>query len=117
MAKQVHNGDRRRLTGVILVCVAAVILFSGWMRMRNTVVSVRAEQVTRQDIASVISTNGKVEPIKNFEAHAPAPATVQKIFVKEGDKVKAGQPLLLLDDADARAQAGNCTKLVGRLGQ
>lgn len=90
---------------MIVVCVAAVILFSGWMRMRNTVVSVRAEQVTRQDIASVISTNGKVEPINNFEAHAPAPATVQKVFVKEGDKVKAGQLLLLLDDADARAQS------------
>ncbi len=73
--------------------------------MRNTVVSVRAEQVTLQDIASVISTNGKIEPINNFEAHAPAQATVQKILVKEGDKVKAGQLLLLLDDADARAQA------------
>ncbi len=73
--------------------------------MRNTVVSVRAEQVTLQDIASVISTNGKIEPINNFEAHAPSQATVQKILVKEGDKVKAGQLLLLLDDADARAQA------------
>ena len=73
--------------------------------MRNTVVPVRAEQVTRQDIASVISTNGKVEPLNNFEAHAPAPATVQKVLVKEGDKVKAGQLLLQLDDADARAQA------------
>jgi HlyD family secretion protein len=75
------------------------------MRMRNTVVSVRAEQVSLQDIASVISTNGKIEPINNFEAHAPAQATVQKILVKEGDKVKAGQLLLLLDDADARAQS------------
>ncbi len=88
-----------------MVCVAAVILFSGWMRMRNTVVAVRAEQVTRQDIASVISTNGKIEPLHNFEAHAPAQATVQKILVKEGDKVKAGQLLVQLDDADARAQA------------
>ena len=73
--------------------------------MRNTVVPVRAEQVMRQDIASVISTNGKIEPLNNFEAHAPAQTTVQKILVKEGDKVKAGQLLLLLNDAEARAQA------------
>jgi HlyD family secretion protein len=105
MTRQAQNGDRRRLTGAIVVCVAAVILFSGWMRMRNTVVAVRAEQVTRQDIASVISTNGKVEPVNNFEAHSPAQATVRKILAKEGDKVKAGQLLLQLDDADARAQA------------
>jgi HlyD family secretion protein len=105
MTRQAQNGGKRRLTGAIVVCVAAVIVFSGWMRMRNTVVAVRAEQVTRQDIASVISTNGKVEPINNFEAHSPAQATVRKILAKEGDKVKAGQLLLQLDDADARAQA------------
>src|SRR4051794_35582811 len=104
MTRQAQNGDKRRLTGAIVVCVAAVIVFSGWMRMRNTVVAVRAEQVTRQDIASVISTNGKVEPINNFEAHSPAQATVRKILAKEGDKVKAGQLLVQLDDADARAQ-------------
>jgi len=69
------------------------------------VVTVRTEQVTRQDIASVISTNGKVEPVKNFAAYAPAPATVRRVLVHEGDHVKQGQLLLELDDVDARAQA------------
>lgn len=106
MARQRKNGsERRRLLSVLLIVVAAVVLFSGWMRLRNTVVAVRAENVTRQDIASVISTNGKVEPQRNFEAHAPAPATVKRVLVKEGDRVKSGQLLVELDDADARAQA------------
>jgi HlyD family secretion protein len=55
-----------------------------------------------QDVSSSITTNGKVEPIHGFEAHAPLPVTVQKVLVKEGDKVKAGQLLLMLDDARAR---------------
>ena len=90
---------------VLAITAAAVLLFTGWMRLRNTVVPVRTEQVTRQNIASVISTNGKVEPVKNFAAYAPAPAVVKRILVREGDHVKQGQLLLELDDADARAQA------------
>lgn len=106
MVRQRQNGSEwRRLFTVLAITAAAVLLFTGWVRLRNTVVTVRTEQVTRQDIASVISTNGKVEPVKNFAAYAPAPATVRRLLVHEGDHVKQGQLLLELDDVDARAQA------------
>src|SRR6266481_2102224 len=106
MAKPNNSSERKRLVGAIAVLTAAVVIFSGWMRLREgSGVTVRAENVARQDIASIISTNGRIEPVNNFEAHAPAPATVKRVLVSEGDSVKAGQPLLQLDDADARAQA------------
>jgi HlyD family secretion protein len=89
---------------LIAAAIVALFLFSGWM-MRRGVVAVRAEKVTRQQIASFISTNGKVEPLQNFEAHAVAPASVKRVLVHEGDQVKTGQLLIQLDDADARAQA------------
>lgn len=71
---------------------------------------VRTTTVERGPIRSLISTNGKVEPIRNFEAHSPLATTVKRLLVKEGDHVRQGQLLLQLDDADlqslaARAQA------------
>ena len=66
---------------------------------------VRATKVERGPIRSLISTNGKVEPIQNFEAHSPVPTTIKKLLVKEGDHVRKGQLLLQLDDADLRSQA------------
>ncbi|MGA8763896.1 MAG: efflux RND transporter periplasmic adaptor subunit [Candidatus Sulfotelmatobacter sp.] len=66
---------------------------------------VRVTSVERGPIRSLISTNGKVEPIRNFEAHAPVPTTVERLLVKEGDHVRKGQLLLQLDAADVRSQA------------
>jgi HlyD family secretion protein len=66
---------------------------------------VRATTVQRGPIRSLVSTNGKIEPIQNFEAHAPIATTVKRILVKEGDHVRKGQLLLQLDDADIRSQA------------
>src|SRR5580765_455795 len=106
MARQSQNNgrDRKSLLAVVALVVVAVVLFTGINRHRGST-SVRAEKVVRQEIASIISTNGKIEPVNSFEAHAPAPATVNRVLVAEGDHVKAGQLLVKLDDAEARAQA------------
>jgi len=68
---------------------------------------VHAITVKRGAIRSLVSTNGKVEPIQNsnFEAHAPIATTVKHLLVKEGDHVRKGQLLLQLDDTDIRSQA------------
>jgi len=105
MAKENQNNGRGRRVAIVLVlAVVAVLLFTG-INWRHTGTAVRTEKVVRQEIASVVSTNGKIEPVNSFEAHAPAPATVNKVLVAEGDHVKAGQLLVKLDDAEARAQA------------
>src|ERR1041385_8607386 len=104
MDRQSQNNGRRRVVMVLVLVVAALLLFTGINR-RRVVTPVRAEKVVRQEIASVISTNGKIEPVNSFEAHAPAPAIVKNVLVAEGDRVKTGQLLVQLDDADARAQA------------
>jgi HlyD family secretion protein len=66
---------------------------------------VRTATVERGSIRSLISTNGKIEPIQNFEAHAPIATTVKRLLVKEGQHVRTGQLLLQLDDGDLRSQA------------
>ena len=94
-----------RLMMVLIGIGAAVVILGAFVSRRNGEVQVRAEKAVRGLIASTITTNGKIEPLDNFEAHAPAPATVKRVVVHEGDHVKAGQLLLQLDDAAARAQA------------
>ncbi|MBO0910896.1 MAG: efflux RND transporter periplasmic adaptor subunit [Acidobacteria bacterium] len=84
--------------------VVAVILLASFAS-RDDSVPVTAATVTRGSIRSVISTNGKVEPISNFERHAPIGTTVKRVLVKEGEHVQKGQLLVELDAATARSQA------------
>jgi HlyD family secretion protein len=95
---------RHRWIVTTIAIVAAVILLASFMS-REPAVPVRAVNAQRGTIRSVVSTNGKVEPLQNFEAHAPVGTTVKKILVREGDQVKKGQLLVELNDAQARSQA------------
>src|SRR5271157_2573581 len=88
-----------------LAILAAVVVLAAFVSHRNDPVPVRTAVVEQSAIRSLVSTNGKIEPVNNFEAHAPVSASVRRVFVKEGDSVKKGQLLVSLDDADARAQA------------
>jgi HlyD family secretion protein len=86
--------------GALAVVLALIPVFT-----RPSPLKVRTTTVERGPIRSLISTNGKVEPIRNFEAHSPVATTVKRLLVKEGDHVHQGQLLLQLDDADLRSQA------------
>ena len=96
--------SRQRWTWPVIVLVALVLLYAYF---HASPLKVRATTVQHGPIRSVISTNGKIEPVQNFEAHAPISTTVKRLLVKEGDHVRKGQLLLQLDDADIRSQAAH----------
>jgi|ERR1700687_1609620 len=95
----------RRWWVTALAILAAVTVLAAFVSHRDDAVPVRTAVVEQSNIRSLVSTNGKIEPVNNFEAHAPISTSVRRVFVKEGDTVKKGQLLVVLDDADARAQA------------
>jgi HlyD family secretion protein len=89
-----------------------VLLLVLYSYLHRTPLRVRVTTVQRGSIRSVVSTNGKIEPIKYFEAHAPIATTVKRLLVKEGDHVRRGQLLVQLDDADIRSQAAKAEEQV-----
>jgi HlyD family secretion protein len=97
--------SRHRWLLITLAAALAVILLASFSSMREEVIPVRAVAVQRSSIRTTISTNGKIEPAQNFEAHAPVNTVVRRLAVHEGDHVKKGQLLLELDDSDARSMA------------
>src|SRR5438105_2841742 len=100
-----NNGNGKHVWRGIVIAILAVIVLAAFISSRKGEVPVRVDHVTKQDLITTISTNGKVEPMENFEAHAPAPTTVRRIYVREGQHVRQGDLIMQLEDSDARAQA------------
>jgi HlyD family secretion protein len=99
-----QNAGGRRWA-VIAGLVFLLILSAGVFQLvRPLRIRVTTTTPIREDITNTISTNGKVEPIQNFDGMAPMATTVRHVYVKEGDKVRKGQILIQLDDSDARTQ-------------
>ena len=100
------RGPNGKLTWAILVgLILAVVLLAAFISLRRARVAIRVGKAEVGTITASISTNGKIEPITNFEAHAPAATTVTRVDVQQGDWVKPGQLLVQLQDAGAKAQA------------
>lgn len=85
------------------VIILAVLAIYAVRVLTHTQVGVITAQVSYQDVIMTSPTTGKVVPIDDFQAHALAPGQVQHIYVKIGEKVKAGQLLLRMDDSAASA--------------
>jgi HlyD family secretion protein len=102
---ETSNGRARPLILWTLAAILLVIVFFLVRRLTREELPLRVAQATMQDLITTDSTNGKVEPQHNFEAHAPAPGTVKSLYVRSGELVPKGKLLLSLDDADAVAHS------------
>jgi HlyD family secretion protein len=90
------------LWGIGIATILAVVFSVRYLTRER--VTVLTAQASFQPIVKTSSTNGKVEPVEDFPAYAQAPGVVKSIEVSVGDKVKQGQLLLSMDDADAKAR-------------
>src|ERR1700760_231669 len=99
------NGRAKPIVLWSLAAVLLIIVFFAVRRLTREELPLRVAQATMQDLITTDSTNGKVEPQHNFEAHAPAPGTVERLYIRAGERVPKGKLLLSLDDADAVARS------------
>jgi HlyD family secretion protein len=99
--KQAARSKRIYWIGAVVLVVLVFFIARSLTRQR---LPVRVASVVREDLTSVLSTNGKVEPINSWEAHSPITGQVTSVLVTEGENVPAGKLLMTLDDTDAKAQ-------------
>ena len=89
---------------VILIVAGLALLLIAYFALRKRPPAVPVVEVTRQDLNSSITSNGKVEPISPDVAHAEFPTFVATVKATEGQAVHPGEVILTLDASDVRAQ-------------
>jgi HlyD family secretion protein len=102
------NGKKRRRR-IIWMSVAAVVLIAGGygvtaaLRPNRTIDPSKLAAVERGDLARVVVATGKIQPLAKVEIKSKASGIVKRLYVDNGDRVKAGQVLAELDKVQLEA--------------
>jgi HlyD family secretion protein len=96
--------NTRRKWIVATLAVALVVMVLAVLAGRGHSPTVPIVKVSREDLTSSITSNGKVEPISPVTARAQFPTFVDKVMAIEGQTVRRGQLILSLNAADISNQ-------------
>jgi HlyD family secretion protein len=100
--------SRKRKLGIalILVVLLGAVVGISVTRGRTDAIVVQVEKVTRRPLLeSKVTANGEVRPRNFVNMTSEVPGRVIEIYVKEGDWVKAGTPLLKIDPTQISSEA------------
>jgi HlyD family secretion protein len=82
---------------VALLVLAAIVIASVFAR-RNDLPEVQTAKVEKRSVLeSKVTANGEVRPIQFINLTAEVSGRVTDVFVKEGDQIRKGKPLLRVD--------------------
>jgi len=85
------------------IVVLLIIVGFTVQQSRKGVVAVQTGKVAREDLSSVVTASGEIKPKVYVNIGAILQAKITRLYVKEGDHVKAGQLLASLDNIQPAA--------------
>lgn len=80
--------------GLLVLVVLLVAQFAGSKEDRT---SVSVDVAYKDEISEIVTASGRVQPQTKVDITSQVSAQIVEIYVKDGDRVERGQPLLLLD--------------------
>jgi HlyD family secretion protein len=89
---------KKIIIGTIALVVLAAIVIASVFARRNDLPEVQTAKVEKRAVLeSKVTANGEVRPIQFINLTAEVSGRVTDVFVKEGDQIRKGKPLLRVD--------------------
>jgi HlyD family secretion protein len=84
---------------VIVLCSVGFTVYQS----RKNIVVVQSGRVLREDLASIVTASGEINPMTYVNIGANAFGKITHLYVKEGDRVKRGQLLAQIENVQPAA--------------
>jgi HlyD family secretion protein len=102
---------KKLILGLVLLVIAAAVVFANLRFSRAEGVSVQVEAIQARDLEALVSASGKIRPKRSVNISADTMGRVTDLAVNEGEVVRRGQFLLQIDprnlqSAVQRGEAG-----------
>jgi len=108
----------RRVSTYLVIIVIFGILVSGfWVQQKyfkNSKAQYITENVVRGSIEEMVKARGEVVSEKEFALGFPFSGIVERIYVRDGEKVKQGTPLVKLDTKDLEIEKNRLTSAIAQ---
>lgn len=104
------NKPRIAVVIAAVAAIAAVVLFNA----RPKPVAVDLLELTASDVQTSVVASGRVLPPAKVEAGATITGRVERVLVREGARVKAGEVLVELERSELKAAAAQARAAVAR---
>lgn len=88
----------------IVTTLILVVLLTGWLRPSIRRDRIRTAKVERDTVSATLDASGLVVPEFEQSLTAPVATRVARILETAGSEVAPGEPIVLLDDRDARRE-------------
>jgi len=85
------------IAGAIVLALAAIVFGSIRAGKRESGTKVYAEAAARRDVVEVVKASGEIDPKEKVNISAHVVGKIDKLYVQEGDTLRAGQPFLQLE--------------------
>src|SRR6187200_1267444 len=86
------------IVGVVAVVVIAAVIIGSIFATRTDTPEVTVVKVeVRKELRSTVTSSGEVRPIQFMNLTSEVQGRIEEIYVKEGDNVTKGTPLVRLD--------------------
>ncbi len=92
------------MLGLVLLGGIAAVVVMNLGPKEKVKIQVQVEQARREPITQVVTASGKIRPETEVKVAADVGGYINKLTVKEGDKVEAGQLLVEIDPEIYRAR-------------
>src|SRR5262245_14647152 len=100
------------IIAVIVLVVGGIVAFSVLKSSSNASV-VQTGNVVKRELATIVSASGEIKPKTYVNVGANAFGKITHLYVREGDKVKAGQLLAQLENVQSAADVAAQKATVG----
>jgi HlyD family secretion protein len=92
------------IIAAVLALLGAIVFASIRAGSKQKGTKIYAEEVAKRDILQVVKASGGINPRIKVNISAHVVAKIEKLYVKEGDRIEKGKPFLQLEEAAFLAQ-------------
>ncbi len=106
------KNKKKWIIGGSIILLLTITILGNIFKEDDSSITVEVEEVQKGTVIRKVNASGKIQPIKEIKISATTSAWVTDITVKEGDRVKAGQLLITLDEKQHLASVVQATSSV-----